>query len=34
MPPNHAAWLSAKYVLPLEIKAAPYTTPNDDELVV
>lgn len=33
MPENHAAWLVAKQT-PLEVKAAPYTAPRPDEIVV
>ena len=34
MPSNHAAWLSAKSVKPLDVKSAPYTKPGENEIVV
>jgi len=35
MPPaNKAAWLTAKQARPLEVKAAPYTSPGKNEVVV
>ncbi len=34
MPSNQAAWLTAKGVTPLEVKAAPYTPPGVNEIVV
>ncbi|EKV06850.1 Zinc-binding oxidoreductase CipB [Penicillium digitatum] len=34
MPPNRAAWLTAKSVRPLEVKTAPYTSPATNEIVI
>ena len=34
MPPNQAAWLTAKSVRPMKVRAAPYTSPNENEIVV
>jgi NADPH:quinone reductase-like Zn-dependent oxidoreductase len=34
MPSNQAAWLSAKSARPLEAKPAPYTPPEENEIVV
>lgn len=34
MPSNTAAWLTAEKASPLEVKAAPYTSPGENELVV
>ncbi len=34
MPPNQAAWLTAKSATPLEVKQAPYTAPGEGEIVV
>ncbi|OHF00880.1 zinc-binding dehydrogenase [Colletotrichum orchidophilum] len=34
MPTNQAAWLTAKKAKPLEVKAAPYTPPAQNEIVI
>jgi NADPH:quinone reductase-like Zn-dependent oxidoreductase len=35
MPPtNEAAWLTAPTTTPLEVKAAPYTSPGPNEIVI
>lgn len=34
MPCNTAAWLTAEKATPLEVKAAPYTAPRENEIVV
>lgn len=33
-PTNTAAWLTAEKARPLEVKSAPYTSPEKDEIVV
>ena len=34
MPSNQAAWLTAKSIRPMEVRTAPYTSPDENEIVV